>query len=186
MNYPQIHLLFIRANCTSVHQPADGILQHPFKHAFCQEFNKFTMGVITRQLETTGDVKVDTKMSILKPKISGWLFIALYHLSSKQDMVKKGWNQTGLLRAFEPEFQKEAMIENINTPLFKTTAEDLPLETNDQEDEETCGEVSLDTILEENLTKVSLLKGKSTPTSMAALCGIARQTAPTAFQNISR
>jgi hypothetical protein len=78
------------------------------------------------------------------------------------------------------------MIENINTPLFKTTAEDLPLETNYQEDEETCGEVSLDTILEENLTKVSLLKGKSAPTSMAALRGIARQTTPTAFQNISR
>jgi hypothetical protein len=89
-NYPQIHLLFIPANCTSVHQPADVILQRPFKHAFRQEFNKFTMGVITRQLETTGDVKVDTKMSILKPKISRWLFTAWYHLSSKQDMVKKG------------------------------------------------------------------------------------------------
>jgi hypothetical protein len=185
-NYPQIHLLFIPANCTSIHQPADVILQRPFKHAFRQEFDKFTMAVITTQLETSGEVKIDTKMSILKPKICGWLFTAWYLLTSKQDMVKKGWNQTGLLRAFEPDFQKQAMIENISTPLFKTTAEDLPLETNYQEDEETCGEVSLDTILEESLTKVSLLQGKSTPTSMVTLRGIARQSSPSAFQNTSR
>jgi hypothetical protein len=114
------------------------------------------------------------------------LFTAWYLLTSKQDMVKKGWNQTGLLRAFEPDFQKQAMIENISTPLFKTTAEDLPLETNYQEDEETCGEVSLDTILEESLTKVYLLQGKSTPTSMVTLRGIARQSSPSAFQNTSR
>jgi hypothetical protein len=31
---PQIHLLFIPANCTLVFQPADVILQRPFKHAF--------------------------------------------------------------------------------------------------------------------------------------------------------
>jgi hypothetical protein len=49
--HPKIHLLFIPANCTSIFQPTDVIFQQPFKHAFCQEFNKFTMEVITKQLE---------------------------------------------------------------------------------------------------------------------------------------
>jgi hypothetical protein len=46
-NHPEIHLLFIPANCTSILQHIDVILQRPFKHAFYQEFHNFTMGVIT-------------------------------------------------------------------------------------------------------------------------------------------
>jgi hypothetical protein len=49
------------------------------------------------------------------------------------------------------------------------------METNNtNEDEETCGEVSLDTILEESLTKVQLLTSKNKTPSMTSLRGIAR------------
>jgi hypothetical protein len=45
------------------------------------------------------------KMSTLKPKVYEWLTTARIQLTSKLDMMKKGWNDTGLLRAFDPEFQ---------------------------------------------------------------------------------
>jgi hypothetical protein len=90
-------------------------------------------------------------------------------------MVEKGWKHTGLLKAFEPEFQKQAMVDNIKTPLFKSIEGDIVMETNNtNEDEETCGEVSLDTILEESLTKVQLLTSKNKTPSMTLLCRIAR------------
>jgi hypothetical protein len=176
-NHPKIHLLFIPANCTSIFQPADVILQRHFKHAFRQEFHKFTMDIITSQLQGARDIKVDTKMSILKPQICGWLFTTWHHLTIKSDMVEKKWKHIGLLQAFETNFQKEAMIDNIKTPLFKSTEEDTEIETiNNIEDEDTCNlEVSLDTVLEDSLTKVALLN-KSNTSSLAALHGMARSS----------
>jgi hypothetical protein len=182
---PLIHLLFVPANCTSIFQPADVILQRPFKHAFRQEFNKYTMEVIKNQLENSSDVKVDTKMSTLKPSICQWLFIAWRHLTTKLEMVERGWKHTGLPKAFEPEFQKQAMVDNIKTPLFKSIEGDIAMETiNTNEDEETCGEVSLDTIFEDSLTKVQLLTSKNKTPSMTSLRGIARTPTSAATNTI--
>jgi hypothetical protein len=186
-NHPKIHLLFIPTNCTSIFQPADVILQRPFKHAFRQEFNKFTMEVITNQLEGAQVIKVDTKMSTLKPKVCGWLFRSWHQLTTKTEMVKKGWIHTGLLRAFEPEFQKQAMIENIKIPLFKIVEDDIQIDiSNNVQVEETCSEVSLDTILEESLTSVAMLTTSNKPTSMAVLRGIARRIPTSTADNTSR
>ena len=50
------------------------------------------------------------------------------------------------------------------------------METNNNNDnEETCVEVFLDTILEDSLTRVSLLTSSSNTISMAALRGMARK-----------
>ena len=117
-HHPEIHLFFISVNCTSLFQPTDVILQRPFKHAFCQEFNKYTMGLITKQLEEEVDVKVDFKMSTLKPKVCKWLFSTKQHLTLQCDMVSKGWKHTGLLQAFNGEFQKQIIIQNMKTPRF--------------------------------------------------------------------
>jgi hypothetical protein len=53
------------------------------------------MEVITNQLEGAQDVKVDTKMFTLKPKVCSWLLIASYNHTTKFEMVKKGWHYTG-------------------------------------------------------------------------------------------
>ena len=57
-----------------VYQLADVILQRPFKHVFCQESNKYTISMITSQIETYSNIKVDFKMSTLKPLFCVWLF----------------------------------------------------------------------------------------------------------------
>ena len=90
-------------------------------------------------------------------------------------MVKKCWSYTSLQRAFEPEFHNQAMIDNIKTPLFNIE-ENVAVETNNNNDnEETCVEVSLDTILEYSLTRVSFLTSSSNTISMITLRGMARK-----------
>ena len=40
--YPQILLIFVLANSTSILQPIDVIIQRPFKHSFRQQFDNYT------------------------------------------------------------------------------------------------------------------------------------------------
>jgi hypothetical protein len=67
--YLEILLIFVPVNCISMLQPADAILQRPFEHAFREQYEKYTSKDIDSQLATKAakDVRVDTKMSILKP-----------------------------------------------------------------------------------------------------------------------
>ena len=46
--HPEILILFIPANCTSILQPAHIIIQRPLKHAFMNQFNSWTMENITK------------------------------------------------------------------------------------------------------------------------------------------
>jgi hypothetical protein len=40
-NHPLVHYLYVAANCTSKLQPADVVLQRPFKHGFRKQFSKW-------------------------------------------------------------------------------------------------------------------------------------------------
>ncbi len=72
-NNPNILVVFVQTNCTSVFQPTNVILQCPLKHAFKMEFNIWTIGVLEQQIENDKDPNVDFKMSNLKPWIYEWL-----------------------------------------------------------------------------------------------------------------
>jgi hypothetical protein len=87
--HPQILLISVRANCTSIFQPSDVILQTPFKHALRQEFDTYTSDDIDKQLEdkVAMDVKIDIKMSTSKPLLCGWLFKAWTYVN-KREMIK--------------------------------------------------------------------------------------------------
>ena len=52
-NHQKILIIFVPANCTSIFQPTDVILQKPFKHEFMQEFDSFTSNDIIKQLQHT-------------------------------------------------------------------------------------------------------------------------------------
>jgi hypothetical protein len=90
-------------------------------------------------------------------------------------MVVKGWDKTGLLRAFDLNFQKQAMVDNMKTPLFKTIEENLEIETTNHGEDETDVEVSLDTVLEESLSRVVELPSSISSISMVALRNVARR-----------
>jgi hypothetical protein len=158
------------------HLPTNG--RHPsisIQTWFWQEFNLYTTSVISSQIEAKREVKVDFKMSTLKPKLCSWLYSVWQHLTYKLLMVVKGWNKTGLLRAFDLNFQKQAMVDNIKTPLFKTIEKKLEIETSNHGEDETDAEVSLDTVLEESLSRVVELPSSISSTSMAALRNVARR-----------
>jgi hypothetical protein len=73
------------------------------------------------------------------------------------------------------------MIDNIKTSLFKSIEEDMEIEKIPNiEDEDTCGEVSLDTIFEDSLTKVALFNKPNT-FSLATLRGMARNSKSTTY-----
>ena len=74
--HPNILLIFVPANCIFIYQPADVILQRPFKHGFRKEFDIYTTTMIDKQLEIkeAKDVKLDFRMSTLKPLFCSWLF----------------------------------------------------------------------------------------------------------------
>jgi hypothetical protein len=67
--HPNFLLISVPANYTNLLQPADFILQRPFKHTFRQQYDIYTSESIDIQFATkvAKDVRVDTKMSILKP-----------------------------------------------------------------------------------------------------------------------
>ena len=85
-NHPQILLIFVPANYTSVFQLTDVILQRAFMHALRQEFNTYTSDDIDNQLKDKAatDVKINIKMSILKPLLCGWLFKVWSHVNKPE------------------------------------------------------------------------------------------------------
>jgi hypothetical protein len=139
--HTRINLLFILANCTSIYQPADVIFQCPFKHAFWQEFNLYTTNIIFSQIEAKKEVKVDFKLSTLKPKLCSWLYSIWQHLTNKPEMVIKGWNKTGLFRSFDLNFQTQAMVDNMKAPLLKSIEENLEIKTSNHGEVEKNAEV---------------------------------------------
>ncbi len=60
---PNILVVFVPTNCTSVFQPTNVILQYPLKHAFKMEFNIWIVGVLKQQIESGKNPNVDFKMS---------------------------------------------------------------------------------------------------------------------------
>jgi hypothetical protein len=134
--HPIILLIFVPANCTSVYQPADVILQRPFKHGFRQEFDNYSTECISKQLDEKAlkDVKLDTKMTVLKPLLCSWLFQAWHHVNQLA-MIRKGWTMCGLDRAFNKSFQTTAMDEHMRNPLFKEKNSQAEEISNEREDE---------------------------------------------------
>ena len=49
-------------------------------------------------------IKMDFKISTIKPLLCGWLNIAWQHVANNQDVIKKGWGQVRILRAFDSTF----------------------------------------------------------------------------------
>ena len=173
-HHSEILVLYVPANYTSIYQPADVVIQRPFKHAFRQEFNKFTMDTISSQLKGGEDVQMNFKMSKLKPHLCHWLYKAWINVSSITDMISKGWTQISLLRAFDNDFQKQTMLDNMVRSLFNNN--EVEVEVCDTEcNEDIDVEVSLETVMEENLTRVVELSKTINSNRMVSIRELARR-----------
>ena len=68
-------------------------------------------------------------------------------------MINKGWTQTCLLRVFDNDFQKQAMLDNMIRPLFNSNEVEVEA-CNTKCNEDIDVEVSLETVMEENFIRV--------------------------------
>ena len=116
---------------------------------------------------------IDFKMSKLKPHICHWFYKAWIHVSSKINMISKGWEHIGLLKAFDSEFQ--AMMDNMVKPLFNIKGEEGVQATNTEWNEEIDVEVSLDTVTENNLSRVAKLSNIINSNQMTTIRKLARK-----------
>jgi len=153
------------------------ILQQPFKHAFQQQFNTYTMDLITNQLEVEQKVKVDFKMLTLKLKLCSWLYLAwlyifsIYEVHRNQGMEEIDSN-VPLTQIF-----KNQMINNIKTPLFKQIQGNITIETNlNCGEEETNAKYALEEVMIESLTRLEEHSFTNAPPSFASLYDIARKS----------
>ena len=162
------------ANCTSVFQPTDVILQIPFKHAFRQEFDTYTSDDIDKQLEdkTPIYVKIDIKMSTLKPLLCNWLFKAWAHVN-KPEMIKIGWSQCRLLQAFDLTFQVQTMDENMKIPLFH--ADSSVQEESIEKEEDIDTDESIEKVIESSLAKDIEIATSNKTSSISTLKSKARK-----------
>jgi hypothetical protein len=93
---------------------------------------------------------------------------------------EKGWEKCGLVHFFYSNFQKEALLENMKTPLFKLETNeamqmDSNMDSNINGEEETDAMESLDTITIDSLSTVEKLSCTSFAPSMASLREMARK-----------
>jgi hypothetical protein len=173
--HSEILMLYVPANCTAVFQPVDVILQRPFKHGFRQQFDQWTMEEMDKQLQTKAakDIKLDFRMSTIKPYLCTWLLKAWQHID-KENLIQRGWEQCGIRQAFQESFQTLAMQQNMKTPLFLDMAVATEQDTIDKE-EETDPEVNIQTIMEESLSKVAEMSAANSNRRVSALRELARK-----------
>jgi len=92
--HPNIHLVFVPANCTSKLQVADVMLQRPFKHGIKRRFNEWAAEMIKEQIAADALVGLTPylKMSSLKPLIVQWCIDSWKRMKEGKDLIKTGWH----------------------------------------------------------------------------------------------
>jgi hypothetical protein len=110
---PHYHIVFIPAGCTGKAQPADVIMQRPFKCEISKRFLQWTTETLTSQLKTNiseiPDLLIDKRMPVLKPLLVQWAWDSWNLLRERREMLVKGWKKIGLDVIFDHERQMKAL-----------------------------------------------------------------------------
>ena len=119
-------------------------------------------------------------MSTIKPLLCQWLYKAWFYVFEKPNMICKGWKQAGLLRAFDKEFQIQAMKDNMTVPLFPTRPDShtsSAIEADMRNEDVTSNpNDSIEDSMQQSLNHVATLcSGASTATSISKLRMLAKR-----------
>lgn len=107
---PYLLVLFVPPNTTSKLQPCDVGLQKPLKDSFKSKFDQWSIGVLRDKLQHGAELKLDLSLPNLKNRLVGWLSAVHSDLAGRRDMLRKAWEHAGLLRAFDADLQREAVL----------------------------------------------------------------------------
>ena len=135
--------------------------------AFREAFDEWTMDQISKQLKTCmiEDVKLDMRLSIMKPQLCGWLYKAWKHID-KKELIQVGWEKCGITRAFDSPFQAQALQENMTTPLFRDNIEGKEAHVDDEEVEDIEPTTTIEDVMLDSIARI-VDKDVPTPSSFS-------------------
>ena len=95
--------IFVPANCTSDLQPLDLSLNKPLKDAMRREFVDWYSKQVWQHLEQGTQitaVKIDLRMTVVKPLSCNWFLTAFDYLKSNPSIITKGFDKASISNAF--------------------------------------------------------------------------------------
>ena len=106
--------VIVPSNCTDLLQPLDLSVNKPLKDPLRRSFQSWYSEQVSKQLEEgkePEDVKVDTRLSIMKPLSAKWITSAYDNFRSDSRIVRGGFVEAGIVEALdqdETEYQAES------------------------------------------------------------------------------
>lgn len=120
--FPNIFLLFVPGGTTGKFQPADIALNRPFKHYIREKHTHWVADQFRAHVVAGGDpsaVVIDMSIKVVRNLSAMWLHHAWSQLAERGDVIKKGWEQSGLLGAWDPAVINAALLRHARGELFK-------------------------------------------------------------------
>ena len=111
-NYPWLKVCYVPACCTPIGQPQDGGTIAKVKASLRQMFNSWVLQETLKHMDSGKEAdtfELDLSAPTMKTKLTLWLAKACAQVP--ESLVVKTWENTGLLRAWDPDFQREAVRE---------------------------------------------------------------------------
>ena len=102
----------LSGHCSRMAQPADVVLQRPFKSHITNAFNAWMTDEIHLTVKggvAPEDVRVDTGLKKLKPHSVHWAWSSRDKRTRKQETIKDGWSRCGLSGVLDEAQKIEAM-----------------------------------------------------------------------------
>ena len=99
LNENNIEFIYVPAGCTGELQPLDVSVNDDFKQKIKDGFNQWYSTQISDQLDSNVDlskIKVDLRISELKPAHARWVVDAFRYLQSSPQIVLRGFQKTGI------------------------------------------------------------------------------------------
>ena len=100
----------VPSNCKDLLQPLDFFFNKPLKDHLRNSFQTWYSEQVPIQLQEgkePEDVKVDTRLSVMKPLSAKWITAAYDHLRSDSGFVHSGFVEAGIVEALEEAETKE-------------------------------------------------------------------------------
>ena len=108
--------VFVPANMTNYFQPLDLTVNGPVKQFLKGKFQEWYATEIAKQVDKGVDVHsidVSTKLSVMKPIHGRWLVGLYNYLRNKPDVVRKGFEMTGIVEAVSKVLEPEDPFQNL-------------------------------------------------------------------------
>ena len=102
-----INYVFVPPGCTDALQPldADGGVNHTIKRSIKKNWAEYHQLILSEHVYTNGllpaDFELDMRLSTIKPVHAEWVHRAFNDLKPRKDIIKKGWEKTGIAQTLE-------------------------------------------------------------------------------------